>query len=228
MEKRNATNKGLDEIGIAALRASVLRDDELERVLENPYLFASIKRRIRLDESHETKPARPRFRFNVRPIAGALSMAVIAITVFGLVSLKIMNRPTSEAVRVQPPQIATNPPIAVLPDDKAALSDTTPVVVSPKRVYQAEPAVIKTRAPRRAYSEAVVEPESESRTMEFYPLAGTSPDAMGEGRIVRVELPRASLVAMGANLPPDNGKPLVKTDILVGQDGVPRAIRLVD
>jgi hypothetical protein len=228
MEKRNTTNKGLDTIGIAALRASVLRDDELERVLENPYLFASIKRRIRLDEAREIKPVRVRFTLNVRSIAGALSMAVIAVTVFGLASLKFMNRPATDTVRIQPPQVAINPPIAVLPDETAVLPNTPPAVASPKRVYQAEPAVIKTRAPRRTYSETVAEPEPDSRTMEFYPLAGTSPDAMGEGRIVRVDLPRASLVALGANLPPDNGRPLVKTDILVGQDGVPRAIRLVD
>jgi hypothetical protein len=65
---------------------------------------------------------------------------------------------------------------------------------------------------------------------EFYALADLHPseEATRNGRIIRVELPRASLVALGVNLPLDSDKQMIKTDLLVGPDGVPRAIRLVD
>jgi len=230
MLQRNEKNKELDRIGIAILRASALREEEIEQIVGDPYLFSSIKRSIRIDESRQPKQSRESNFFNARWIAGSLSFATVMIAVLGLASIKYLNKQAAETALVKAPQTSTLtllPPTNPVPDIPTAEPESKPIVTSPKRTYQAEPAVIKTKTPRRTYSEPVVNEESGSR-MEFYPLAGASPDTMGEGRIIRVELPRASLVALGANLPPDGGKQMLKTDLLVGQDGVPRAIRLVD
>jgi 2-polyprenyl-6-methoxyphenol hydroxylase-like FAD-dependent oxidoreductase len=43
-----------------------------------------------------------------------------------------------------------------------------------------------------------------------------------------VTLPRASLVALGANISLEGDSQNVTADLLVGADGVPRAIRVVD
>ena len=45
--------------------------------------------------------------------------------------------------------------------------------------------------------------------------------------IVRVNMPRSELLAYGINASPENWNDYVKTDLLVGVDGVPQAIRLV-
>ena len=45
--------------------------------------------------------------------------------------------------------------------------------------------------------------------------------------VVRVEIPRATLLSMGLPMNTDRGNTLVKADVVVGDDGVPRAIRLV-
>ncbi len=47
------------------------------------------------------------------------------------------------------------------------------------------------------------------------------------GRIIRIDLPVASLPAYGVEVIPDAQRPEVEADLLVGQDGQPRAIRLV-
>jgi hypothetical protein len=47
------------------------------------------------------------------------------------------------------------------------------------------------------------------------------------GMIVRVELPVSSLPAYGLEIVPDAARTPVRADVLVGQDGQPRAIRLV-
>jgi hypothetical protein len=47
------------------------------------------------------------------------------------------------------------------------------------------------------------------------------------GMIVRVELPVSSLPAYGLQIVPDAARTPVRADVLVGQDGQPRAIRLV-
>jgi hypothetical protein len=64
--------------------------------------------------------------------------------------------------------------------------------------------------------------------LEFYPLtfAGDPVETTSGGRVLQVELSRSSLFAMGFNVPIENGAEFVKADLLVGPDGVARAIRL--
>jgi hypothetical protein len=64
--------------------------------------------------------------------------------------------------------------------------------------------------------------------VSFLPLpeaAGLPP--LESGRIVRVQVPVASLPAFGLEITPDAARTPVEADVLVGQDGQPRAIRLV-
>jgi hypothetical protein len=51
--------------------------------------------------------------------------------------------------------------------------------------------------------------------------------ALESGRIVRVELQTAMLPAYGLDVMPDQPGSIVEADVLVGQDGQPRAIRFV-
>jgi hypothetical protein len=63
---------------------------------------------------------------------------------------------------------------------------------------------------------------------EFIPLGQAPPYTQAEeGHLVRVELPRSALASFGlpVNAEAPNGR--VKADVLLGQDGVARAIRFV-
>jgi hypothetical protein len=90
-----------------------------------------------------------------------------------------------------------------------------------------EKAVVKqtsnldVRRPRKA---ANIEPDA-----VFFPIsyAGEPEEASYGGRIIRVDLKRSSLFAMGVNLPLENDDEVVKADLLVGSDGVARAIRVI-
>lgn len=63
---------------------------------------------------------------------------------------------------------------------------------------------------------------------DFIPLTEIADaTAMHSGTIVRVEMPRASLIAMGLPLNAERARETVKADIVVGDDGLARAIRLV-
>ena len=66
------------------------------------------------------------------------------------------------------------------------------------------------------------------RSFEFHPLPGAAglPD-LESGSVVRIELPVAALPEYGVDIVPDPAKSTVQADLLVGQDGQPRAIRLV-
>jgi len=72
-------------------------------------------------------------------------------------------------------------------------------------------------------------PVSHDPDEDFYPVSYSGdPDEMGGGRIIRVELPRSTLFAMGVNIPLENDSPTIKADLLVGRDGVTRAVRVVN
>jgi hypothetical protein len=63
---------------------------------------------------------------------------------------------------------------------------------------------------------------------EFIPLTALADaTAMRSGTVWRVEVPRASLIAMGLPLNAERARETVKADIVVGDDGLARAIRLV-
>ena len=68
----------------------------------------------------------------------------------------------------------------------------------------------------------------ETATTEFFPLFyGSSPSS--SGHIVRMEVPRASLLRFGLASADDAGQTrgTVLADILVGEDGLARAVRFV-
>src|SRR6185369_14078066 len=70
-------------------------------------------------------------------------------------------------------------------------------------------------------------PASET-VSEFIPLTELADaTAISSGTIFRVEMPRASLIAMGLPLNAERAHETVKADIVVGDDGLARAIRLV-
>jgi hypothetical protein len=51
--------------------------------------------------------------------------------------------------------------------------------------------------------------------------------AFDSGLVVRVQVPRSTLISMGLPMNVENSSELVKADVVVGDDGVARAIRLV-
>ena len=66
------------------------------------------------------------------------------------------------------------------------------------------------------------------QTTDYIPLTYFADDSGTQGGVVvRVEIPRSTLLAMGLPVNTERGNSLVKADVVVSDDGMPRAIRLV-
>jgi hypothetical protein len=90
-------------------------------------------------------------------------------------------------------------------------------------------------------SEGVVNPNDATRVVnagsgageteiatDFMPLTyDGGAMAMESGHVVRVELPRSALLSMGLPMNQERAGELIKADVLMGDDGVARAIRFV-
>jgi hypothetical protein len=63
---------------------------------------------------------------------------------------------------------------------------------------------------------------------DFFSVGDTSALSLADGgQLVRVELPRSALMRFGLPVNMDRASERVKADVLVGSDGIARAIRFV-
>jgi len=211
----------LDTIGRRLIERDVTPKEEIERIVSNPYLFSRINARML-----ET-PARRRSPLFVRYAAAAAGMLVVAVAFFAaVVSLRSVNE-VSHVIEVQAPAgmpVTARP--ANLPPLRAGSNPT-----SGRAVYrEPEPAVERTTV-KATYTRQVPKRDKDlirDDQPEFIPVAYTGdPRETAGGHIVRVDMSRSSLFALGVNVPLENDSDTVKADLLVGADGVTRAIRVL-
>jgi hypothetical protein len=100
--------------------------------------------------------------------------------------------------------------------------------VRPSTVASGSPAVRPSAARPTRLRPRPAPKVPEIPSVEFVALPGAaSLPRFESGSIVRVDLPLSSLAAYGVDISTSGGKGPVKADVLVGQDGEARAIRLV-
>jgi hypothetical protein len=123
----------------------------------------------------------------------------------------------------------------LIPVDESPLASAAHLVVVPlappaSNFYPSESEVPPRITPASALVRAAVRMPVEDtigRVSDFVPLPGAATlPAFERGEIVRIEVPLANLPAYGLDMVPDATPASVAADLLIGQDGVPRAIRL--
>ena len=72
------------------------------------------------------------------------------------------------------------------------------------------------------------DPDSSFIPLPYFGDPGLAPEPAAEGDIVRVEMPRSALVALGVLVPEDGGGEAVEADLLLGAGGMPQAVRIVE
>jgi hypothetical protein len=85
----------------------------------------------------------------------------------------------------------------------------------------------RLNVPLITYSMPVYEKKGEYAT-DFIPLSyGGVQTPMESGEVIRVEMPRSSLIAFGLPVNVENADAPVKAELLLGEDGMARAIRFL-
>ena len=215
MKKQDLQNERLDEIGIRLLDTARLRSDEIEDVASAPHLFNSVRARIKAEQMSRETPSSWTSVWPGWGIKLVYGSAAAAVLVSALIFLFI---PRNDRENVDAPRafagespVANPPSVAVAPP---AVNENIVATHVPHRKISAGNAVSHTRRSR---------PQREEMT-EFYALTYDD-DPDDDIRIIRVELPRSSLLAMGINAHAETESEKVKADLVVGADGVARAVR---
>lgn len=162
--------------------------------------------------------------------AAAAAAAVLAIV--SLATIQVAQSTSSMALQaysVEPIAIPkTNEPKAIpapqLPKQQNPLADTTAVRIKNVRRNPA-PQRMEVKEKQERVEEQIAENEI---TTDYIPLtyvAGTT--AMESGQVVRVMVSRSSLLAYGLPVDLERTEEKIKADLVVGDDGLARAIRFV-
>ena len=117
--------------------------------------------------------------------------------------------------RVPQPAVSAEPPVLHIPETAGRFSEAEP---TPKVV----------RAPRKVARKvaAVSRPQAHEVVTDFFPLMNPAP-SFGRGQMLRVQLPVSAMQTVGLPVREEHLDDLVQADVLVGEEGMPRAIRFV-
>ena len=89
------------------------------------------------------------------------------------------------------------------------------------------PPVVAMSPPRVARKMAAVrQTETREVVTDFFPLMNPAP-SFERGQMLRVQLPAAAMQTVGLPVREDHLADLIQADVLVGEEGMPRAIRFV-
>lgn len=221
MKRNEIQTRDLDALATRMLKAGRLDGDEIDKIVSAPKLFDAVRARIAVSD---TKPISRSIWFAWKPSVATLAAIAILMISFGYIGY---FNGTETAATARSRKL---PAIFKVDEDTAKQDFRPPVTVSAssevtrptitKAVYREEIKPVRPKAKR-----ASIEREGEFYALNF---AGNMEDAMRGGHVVRVDMSRSSLFALGVNVPLENDAKFVKTDLLVGTDGVPRAIRFVE
>lgn len=229
--------KRIEEISKVLLKASALDASTTDRIADRPELFAGVLRRIKENE-HAARPvSRASGWMNWRTLMPAGSIALVMVAVTSAILVKYQSNGAEKN------NLAANAPavLQMRPAERTAPQTASPSPALPsdpiehehvQRQPDRKTQPVRTAAqPHMAASRPVKRNENANIDDQgaFYPLtyAGDPYETARGGRIVRVDMPRASLFAMGIDVPLENETVSVKADLLIGPDGVARGFRLV-
>jgi hypothetical protein len=220
MNRRRKTE--LDLLGREMFEQARLEAESVEKIAASPDAYSSVLARIKQEKALNSADVSRKTMLGF----GRLAVAACALVIVSFVSLSIIYRDGREValdhkveLPVQEPEIARPviPPGDIeseQPISRAKYSDTVIEKVSAKKP-----------SPRRIRDAGDEPPLAEFVSLG---LPGTPQHTADGGRVIRVELPAASLFAMGVNVPLENGSEMLKADLIVGPDGVTRAVKLVE
>lgn len=221
MRDRKLNKQEFDAIGKMLVVSDARRVVDIDAIVTNPQLFASVLARVTSVGTPE--PVAPLFVFTGFRVAAFGAAAAVLLLVVGAFSLLDTAR---EPVAVNTIQILPQVADVARPvfPPQGTKSGKLSAGRANKDEFKFERAILK-RTGTINRPRVNLEPDT-----DFLPVSYTGdPDEIsGGGQVIRVEMKRSSLFAIGVDIPLENDDTVIKADLLIGRDGVTRALRVVD
>jgi hypothetical protein len=231
MGTRKLNNQELDALGKRLVRRASMPVSEIDRIVGKADLFAGVTKRIAAVQPGSASGMRP-----YRYIKISFSVAAACVLVLsGLLVTSVFRDAGDTAVTTA--RGSQSDVSAVIEPVSGSVPDTAGTVDPPQgkvyrpaaaRAYQRASRTTERRRQRVHRHRLPVSQHVAVKERPFIPLTMQGEPYETGGRVIRVEIPRSSLFAMGVNVPLENGPESVKADLLIASDGTPRGIRVLD
>ena len=145
-----------------------------------------------------------------------VAVAAMILIVISVIALRSRNEPPKPTI-AQQPQIKEQPTIVEQPRVDQLQPKQQQIAQKPRRP-----------AARRSQNNEVANHVNREIATDFMPLGYFNASTLQDGgQIVRVELPRSTLMSFGLPVNMDRYHEKVKADVFIGVDGLAHAIRFV-
>jgi len=163
----------------------------------------------------------------------AMVAAAAIIVLLAAVTIRLLNARTSVDAAPNIPSMTaegTKEPSTHEPTAAPESKQSDKIAGTHEEKPQRERQIAKNDKPRKVQSTTIASNQVAKNEVvtDYIPLTYMNDStAFDSGSVVRVQVPRSTLVSMGLPMNIDNSSALVKADVVVGDDGVARAIRFV-
>ncbi|MEO6725381.1 MAG: hypothetical protein ABIU20_10700, partial [Blastocatellia bacterium] len=207
--------EAFEEFCREAVYAARADEEVINAAADSPFLFQRVRAQLAVE------PKRQASRGFFAALSGGRSpqWAIAVTMVAAVITIAALTRwpgetplpPDYHSVAEESVKVG---PVAIAPNN------------SPPKSVNAEVSIRRAKSaasPRRASRT-----EEQEVTTEYLPLTYLAyADDANSGHVVRVQMPRAALLTLGVPVGAEPSAELVKADVIVGDDGLARAIRLV-
>lgn len=230
MRKGRFDDRTIDAAGKRLIVSRRTPLSEVDHVVSDPQLFTKVKARIAAEQSADVPGSISASLWSLTSRHATAFGVVLAL--FVVAAGLIANRMTTTSAQfakskqhVDVPDRPTTPVTPPVPLDEIDVVAPAPIAPRSERP-QIERASYRRTGIRDARPQTARPRMNEDH---FYAVSYTGDPAEADtgGRIVRVEMSRSTLFAMGINVPLENDEGTVKADLLIGRDGSTRGIRVV-
>lgn len=238
---RKISDEQLDRIAKNLLKDFALDEETLDEIAESPKLWWSVRSQIEAEKTRREKNWFAAFRWQI-PVFGALAIGIF----FGLTALFLSsdNNANQTIAKENPVQnkaeekAETPEDAAITPSNNSNKSEISqklnpvPEKVSvkntePKTKFVARNQISETstKQSNRSSKKTDLPKTVEEIKTDFIALSYAS--TTGSGQILKVKVPRSMMASLGVTSNIEKNTELVNAEVIVGDDGLARAIRFV-
>jgi len=236
---RKLSDEQLDKIAKNLLKDFALDDEMLDEIAESPKLWWSVKNQIEAEKMRREKS----WFFAFRPQMLAFG-ALAIVACFGLAALFLNSKDDSQSIAKENSVQKTIEQNIETPVNLAVVSpkndfknpqiskESNPVPakisvknIEPKPKFVAKNQIDETSSKRVNNSSKVLPKTVEETKTDFIALSYAA--NTDSGQIVRVKVPSAMMVSLGVATNVEKESKLVSAEVIIGDDGLARAIRFI-
>lgn len=235
-EYSELNDQQLDKLSRHIVRASQATDDVVEAAAASPFLYQKL--RARMEAENVTRYQKRGWRAHLMPFLGAfsgfrltLAATTAALLLISVGAIRWYHKASPIDVAVNQPPITSGTVAGVASGGEK--QSGVPEQSAESRLHgdgveDGKPALPTVKASLRKPSSASQTGATEEEVVsDFMPLTYSGSSSEEGGQIVRVEMPRAALLALGLPVNAEITGEKLKADVLLGGDGVALAIRFV-